>query len=83
MASQASEHHYRPTSLDQQKVAIPRLQRVEKAQTGTKDKRRVPRACTGVSSYGRLSAHRHITTVAGAIWAPSKDAISGQAGVSL
>jgi hypothetical protein len=53
MASYALEHHYQTnydsTSLGQQKVAIPRLQRIEQGNYGTKERRRVPRACTGVS----------------------------------
>jgi hypothetical protein len=53
MASNAPEYNtqtiYGPSSSSQQKVAIPRLQRVETGQSGIQDRRRVPRACTGVS----------------------------------
>lgn len=53
MASNAPEYDpqaiYGPSSSTQHKVAIPRLQRVETGQSGTQDRRRVPRACTGVS----------------------------------
>lgn len=53
MASNPSGYHHQTnpgsTLFGQQKVAIPRLQRVEQENTGAKDRRRVPRACTGVS----------------------------------
>lgn len=53
MASNTPEHRY-PTNYGislsgQGKVAIPRLQRLEQRQGEQKDRRRVPRACTGVS----------------------------------
>ncbi|KAF2848752.1 C6 transcription factor-like protein [Plenodomus tracheiphilus IPT5] len=55
MSSHAVDHLYQPgyasTTIGQRKVAIPRLQKVGQGQGVTKDRRRVPRACTGCRSH--------------------------------
>ncbi|KAL6703588.1 hypothetical protein ACN47E_009533 [Coniothyrium glycines] len=42
---------YNTTPIGQRKVAIPRLQKVGQANDAAKDRRRVPRACTGCRSH--------------------------------
>ncbi|CBX93466.1 hypothetical protein IAQ61_009158 [Plenodomus lingam] len=71
MTSHAVDHHYQPgfasTSVGQRKVAIPRLQKQGPGQGVSKDRRRVPRACTGCRSHkikctGERPQCRHCAT---------------------